>query len=50
MEVGVSFAWDVGIREVILECDSKIVFDALLGLRTSPIIISNILARIYHQL
>ena len=50
MEVGVSFAWDVGIKEVILECDSKIVFDALLGLCTSPIIISNILAEIYHQL
>ena len=31
MEVGVSFAWDVGTREVILECDSKIMFDALLG-------------------
>ena len=33
MEVGVSFAnWDVVIREVIFECDSKITFDALLGL------------------
>ena len=49
MEVGVSFAWDVGIRQVILECDSKIVFDALLGLCTSPIIVSNILAGVYHQ-
>ena len=48
MEVGVSFAWDVGIREVMLECDSKIVFDALLGLCTSPIIVSNILAGVYH--
>ena len=46
MEVGVSFAWDVGIREVIFECDSKIVSDALLGLCTPPIIISNILARV----
>ena len=44
MEVGVSFAWDVGIREVILESDSKIVSDALLGLCTPPMIISNILA------
>ena len=50
MEVGVSFAWDVGIKEVILECDSKIVFDALLGLCTLPMIISNILAGVYHQL
>ena len=50
MEVGVLFAWDVGIREVIFECDSKIVSDALLGLCTSPMIILNILARVYHQL
>ncbi|KAL0017168.1 hypothetical protein SO802_004237 [Lithocarpus litseifolius] len=50
MEVGVSFAWDVGIREVVLECDSKIMSNALLGLCTSLIIISNILAGVYHQL
>ena len=48
MEVGVSFAWDVGIREVILECDSKIVSNALLSLCTPPMIISNILAMVYH--
>ena len=41
MEVGVLFAWDVGIREVIFECDSKIVSNALLGLCTPPVIISN---------
>ena len=46
MVVGVSFTWDVGIREVIFECDSNIVFDALLGLCTPPMIISNILARV----
>ena len=50
MEVGVSFAWDVGIREVILESDSKIVSDALLGLCTPPMIISNILAGVSQQL
>ena len=50
MEVGVSFAWDVGIMEVILECHSKIVFDAFLGLCTSPVIISNILASISSAL
>ena len=48
MEVGVSFSWDVGIREVILECDSKIVSNALLSLCTLPMIISNILAMVYH--
>ena len=46
MEVGVSFAWVVGIREVIFECDSKIVSNALLGLCTPLMIISNILARV----
>ena len=46
MKVGVSFAWDVGIREVIFECDSKIVSNAILGLCTPPMIISNILARV----
>ena len=50
IEVGVSFAWDVGIREVILESDSKIVSDALLGLCTPPMIISNILAGVSQQL
>ena len=50
MEVGVSFAWDVGIREVILESDSKIVSDALLGLGIPPMIISNILAGVSQQL
>ena len=50
MEVGVLFDWDVSIREVIFECDSKIVSDALLGLCTSPMIILNILVGVYHQL
>ena len=32
MEEGVTFAWDEGIRDVIFEGDSKIVFDALMWL------------------
>ena len=50
MEVGVFFAWDVGIRDVVFECDSKIVADALLGLCTPPVVISNILVKIAHKL
>ena len=46
MEVGVSFACEVGIREVIFECDSEIVSNALLGLCTPPMIISNIFAEV----
>ena len=50
MEISVSFAWDVGIRDMVVESDSKIVFDALLGLFTSPITVSNILTSVVHQL
>jgi len=51
MEVGVSFPWDVGIRDVVFECDSKIVFDTLLGLCTDPpMIVFNILVGIIHKL
>ena len=32
MEEGVTFAWDVGIRNVIFEGDSNIVFEALMWL------------------
>ena len=31
LEEGVLFAWDVGIPEVIVECDSQIVANALNG-------------------
>ena len=50
MEVGVLFVWDVGIRDAIFECDSKIVFDALLGLCSPPVSISNILASVSQKL
>ena len=50
MEISVSFAWDVGIRDMVVESDSKIVSDALLGLFTSPITVSNILTSLVHQL
>ena len=50
MEEGISFACDVGIREVVLECDSKIVFDALMGSCVPPVTISNILEGIGQKL
>ena len=49
MEVGVFFAWDVGIRDVVFECDSKIVANALLGLCTPLVVVSNILVRVAHK-
>ena len=50
MEEGVTFAWDVGIRDVIFEGDSKIVFDALMGLGSPPMAVSNILTRASQRL
>lgn len=43
MEEGVNFAWDVGIRDVIFDGDSKIVSDARMGLGSPPVAISNTL-------
>ena len=48
MEEGVTFAWDVGIRDVIFGRDSKIIFDALMGLGFPPVAISNILVKVSH--
>lgn len=31
MEIGVSFVWDIGTRDVVIESDSKVVTDTLLG-------------------
>ena len=50
LEVAVMFAWDVGVREVIFECDSTIVAEALKGLSGPPTAISNIIERIRHIL
>ena len=50
MQEGISFAQDVGIREVGLECDSKIVSDALMGSCVPLVTISNILEGIRQKL
>ena len=42
LEESLLFAWDVGIRDVLFECDSKIVYDAVTGCSDPPSIISNI--------
>ena len=42
MEDGVQFAWDVGVQDVIFECDSKIVFDAPNGTSVPPATMVNI--------
>lgn len=50
MEMEVVFAWDVGIRDLVVESDSKIVVDTLLGLCTPLMVVSNVLADVTHKL
>ena len=50
MEEEVQFAWDVGVREVIFECDSMIVAEALLDHGEPPMAIRAITAGICHKL
>ena len=45
-----SFAWDVGIREVIFECDSQIVAEAMNGSCDPLVAIRNIVEGIQHKL
>ena len=46
MEEGVTFAWDVGVCDVVFEYDSKTVFDALNGFSEPPVSIANVIDRI----
>ena len=39
VEIEVSFVWDAGIRDVVVESDSKIVANTLLGLCTPPMVV-----------
>ena len=50
MEEGVIFAWDMGIKDVIFEGDSKIVWDALLGIGLPPVVVANILTGVFDRL
>ena len=47
---GVTFAWDVGIRDVIFEGYSKIVSDALMGLGSRLVALSNIFIGVSQRL
>ena len=50
MEEGITFAWDMGFRDVMFECDSKVVSDSINGYYESPATIGNIIDRIRHKL
>ena len=43
LEEGVNFAWDVGIRDLVVESDSQIVIDAFKGDGIAPMFIANII-------
>ena len=45
-----SFAWDVGVREVIFECDSQIVAETVNESCDPPVAIRNIVEGIQHKL
>ena len=49
-EEGIQFAWDVGIRNVVLESDSQIVISALIGSSEPPVVIANIIEGIHQKL
>lgn len=42
--------WDVGVREVVFECVSLIVVEALNGTCEAPVTISNIIDGIRHRM
>ena len=48
-EEGVNFAWDVGAREVVFECESNIIYDATIGVNDPPAAIANIIERVRHK-
>ena len=50
LEEEVLFAWDVGVQDVVLESDSKIVVDALIGTTEAPVAIDNIIGGIRAKL
>lgn len=50
MTEGVRFAWEVRIRDAVFECDSKIVFDVILGYLIPPISIDNVIVGIRQQM
>ena len=44
------FAWDVGVRDDLFECDSKVVYGAVIGCSDPPSMIGNIIEGIRHKL
>ena len=50
LEEAVDFAWDVGIRDVHFECDSKMIVGTVFGVSSPQVSIHNIIASICQKL
>ena len=50
LDEAVDFAWDVGMRDVHFECDSKLIVDTVLGVSSPQVFIYNIIASICQKL
>ncbi|KAK9987987.1 hypothetical protein SO802_028226 [Lithocarpus litseifolius] len=44
MEEGIDFAWDIGLRDVVFETDSEVLYKSLTGSITPPATIQNIVS------
>ena len=50
MDVAASFAWDIGIRDMVFETDSKVVSGALCGTTTPQVSITDVIQGTIHRL
>ncbi|KAL0015705.1 hypothetical protein SO802_002774 [Lithocarpus litseifolius] len=50
IDIAVSFAWDVGVQDVIFETDSHVIFTALLGSTMPPATVIDVIESIQHKL
>ena len=50
LDEAVDFAWNVGMRDVHFECDSKLIVDTVLGVSSPQVFIYNIITSICQKL
>ena len=50
MEEAISFAWDIGVRDVIFETDCSTISKAFNGSTTPPVTIVNLIMDVQHKL